>query len=201
MRVPLQARTRAAWGRILASGLEILEEDGYEGLTIAGLCERAGVTPPTIYARASSKEALMLAIYDHAMQRINRFDTLDPDDAVWQDMPSEMVIPEAVAAVARIWLKNARLLRALVVRAGEDPETFRRGGQHSVDLARRFRQILLSRAEVLSGPDAERRADTCFRIVYAALVQRVMFGSGFESDVPLSDGQLQAALIEMVQRY
>ena len=201
VRMPRQARTRAGWERILTCGIRILEEDGYEGLTIAGLCDRAGVTPPTIYARTPSKEALLLAIYDHAVQRIMRSDTLDPEDAAWQQLPAEMVIPEAVTAVARIWLSNARLLRALVVRSGEDPETFRRGAQHSVDLARRFRRILLSRADVVSGRDAERRADACFRVVYAALVQRVMFGSGFESDVPLSDRQLQGALIEMVRRF
>lgn len=201
VRLPRQARTRAAWERILTSGLQILEEDGYEGLTIAGLCERAGVTPPTIYARAPSKEALMLAIYDHAVQHITRSDTLDPEDVMWQELPAERVIPEAVTAITRIWLRNARLLRALVVRAGEDPETFRRGGEQSIDLARRFRRILLSRADVISGQNAERRADACFRIVYAALVQRVMFGSGFESDLPLSDAQLQAALIEMVRRF
>jgi hypothetical protein len=41
----------------------------------------------------------------------------------------------------------------------------------------------------------------CFRIVYAALVQRVMFGEDFESDVPLGDTALERALVEMVCRY
>ncbi len=52
VRLPRQARTRAAWQRILEAGLQIVEQDGYDALTIASLCDRAGVTPPTIYARA-----------------------------------------------------------------------------------------------------------------------------------------------------
>ncbi len=201
VRLAQQARTRAAWQRILDAGLQILEQEGYDGLTIASLCDRAGVTPPTIYARAASKDALMLAIYEHAMQQIQRSDTLDPEDARWQQLPADLVVAEAVAAVFHIWLRNARLLRAVVTRAGKDPETFRRGSENSIDLSRRFRAILVSRPDVIGGRDAEARADACFRVVYAALVQRVMFGTGFESDLPLADAELQAVLIQMVQLF
>ena len=94
--------------------------------------------------------------------------------------------------------ENAPLLRALVYRSGVDPETFARGSQHSVDLARRFRAVLLGRPDLA---DAEARIDLCFRIVYAALVQRVMFGEGFESDLPLADLALEQALVEIVSQY
>jgi AcrR family transcriptional regulator len=201
VRLPRQARTRAAWQRILEAGVQIIERDGYDALTIASLCERAGVTPPTIYARAGSKEALMLAIYEHAMERIRRSDRLDPSDARWQELPADMVIAEAVTALAQIWLSNARLLRALVTRSGKDPETFTRGSENSIDLAHRFTAILLSRPDLILGREPELRADACFRVVYAALVQRVMFGAAFESDRSLPDEQLQAVLIEMVQRF
>jgi len=202
VRPPRQARTRATWQRILDVGLEILEQDGYAGLTIPALCARAGVTPPTIYARAPSKEILLLAIYDHAIERITRVDTLDPDDARWRTFEStEQVIAEAVRVVAGIWLRNARLLRALVYRSGVDAETFARGSQHSIDLGRRFRALLLARPELAGSAQAAERIDVCFRMVYAALVQRVMFGEGFESDLPLADEALQRALVEVVSGY
>jgi AcrR family transcriptional regulator len=201
LRPPLQERTRLAWQRILDEGLALLEEDGFDGLTIAALCERAGVTPPTIYARAPSKEALLRALYDHALERISRSDELDPADERWQQLPPEQVIAQAVTVLFRIWIDNASLMRAIVRHSSTDPVTLRRGSEASIDAARRFRRVLTARPDVVGGADPARSADACFRIVYAALVQRVMFGEAFESDLPLTDEQLRTTLIGLVSGY
>jgi AcrR family transcriptional regulator len=46
VRAPRQARSRATWARVLDAGLELLEEGGYEAITIDALCLRASATPP-----------------------------------------------------------------------------------------------------------------------------------------------------------
>jgi AcrR family transcriptional regulator len=197
---PRQARTRASWDRVLQEGVALLESGGYEALTIGALCERAGVTPPTIYARAGNKEQLLLAIYERAQQRIARDEQLDPADERWAAMSTAELVRTAVAQVARVWLDNAALLRPIVHRSAADPEVRRRGSVNSRDLAARFRAVLLTRRDALP-PDAEGAADLCFRLTYAALVQRVMFGPGFESDVPLDDQSFTTALGDAAVRY
>ena len=201
VRPPLQERSRHAWQRILDAGLELIEEQGFDGLTISALCKRASVTPPTVYARTPSKEALLQALYDHALEHISRSDTLSPEDPCWMALPRDEVIARAVRAVSRIWLDNAALMRAIVRRSSTHPETFRRGSAASIDVAGRFRAVLMTRPDVVPSPDAAQRADACFRIVYAALVQRVMFGEAFESDLPLTDEQLQSTLVSVVNAY
>lgn len=177
-----QARTRASWERVLDAGVSLIEDVGYDGLTIAALCDRANVTPPTIYARAGDKETLLLAIYERAMARIEASDRL----------PERAGVREAVAAVADVWLQNAALLRGIVHRAATDGEVFRRGAQNSQDLARRFRAAI----------DADdRAADAVFRVVYAALVQRVVYGPQFESDLLLDDEQFTEMLGDIAERY
>ena len=197
---PRQARTRASWDRVLQEGVALLEAGGYDALTIGALCERAGVTPPTIYARAGSKEQLLLAIYERAMQRIGRGERLDPSDSVWATMEPAELVRAAVAQVARVWLDNATLLRPIVHRAASDDEVRRRGSAYSRDLAARFRAVLLTRRHSF-GPNAETAADVCFRLAYAALVQRVMYGADFESDLPLGDRSFTAALGDAAVRY
>src|SRR4051812_30906730 len=180
VRPPRQARSRATWARVLDAGLELLEERGYSALTVEALCARAGATPPSVYARAGNKEGLLLAIYEHAMERIDAT-SIDPDDPAWDALSAEALVRRAVEEVCRGWLDNAGLLRPIVHRAAHDPEIFRRGSEESRELAAAFRAVL---ARVGAG---RRDADICFRVVYAAMVQRVMYGEGFESAERLSD--------------
>jgi len=182
VRPPRQARTRASWERVLEAGVDILESDGYEGLTIAALCDRAGVTPPTIYARAPSKETLLQAIYEHGSSRVRAVVGLD----------EATTLREAVEELARGMLSEAALLRAMIHRAPVDEYVFRRGSEQSVELARRFRSA--------AGGD-RRTLDACFRLAYAAIVQRIVYGPQFESDVPLSDDRFVQMLGDMAERY
>jgi AcrR family transcriptional regulator len=45
--------------RLLASALEVLHEDGLEGVTMRAVADRAGVTAPALYWHFADKEALV----------------------------------------------------------------------------------------------------------------------------------------------
>jgi AcrR family transcriptional regulator len=79
IRPPRQERSRRVWDRVLDAGVAPLEEDGYEGFTIAAVCERAQVPPRAVYDRAPSKDALFPAVYEHGMARIRAGGTAPAD--------------------------------------------------------------------------------------------------------------------------
>ena len=61
---------------ILAATLELLQEQGYGGLTIEGVADRAHVGRPTIYRRWPSKPALVVAaLVDSARLAVPQRDT------------------------------------------------------------------------------------------------------------------------------
>jgi AcrR family transcriptional regulator len=161
--------------------VQIIEEHGYDGLTIAELCRRAGVSAPSVYARVSSKEALLAAIYEHAADRL-RADGVDRTHT----------LRAAVEAVAAHLFREARLVRAFVHRAPVDSYVRRRGSEESVALARRFRHASGGPPEV---------ADACFRMTWAALVHRIVYGPQFESDIPLGDERFVQMLVDMAEGY
>jgi hypothetical protein len=134
------------------------------------------------------------------MQRITADDALDPALERWTAMPPADLVRDAVAQVARIWLGHAALLRAIVHRAATDEEVRRRGSARSRELAARFRAVLLTRRDALP-PDADAAADVCFRTTYAALVQRVVYGADFESELTLDDATFAATLGDVAVRY
>ena len=61
VRGPGRPRDASRDRAILAAALQILQEEGYRGLTIDGVAARAGVGRPTIYRRWPSKPALVVA--------------------------------------------------------------------------------------------------------------------------------------------
>jgi AcrR family transcriptional regulator len=60
--LPARGRPRSvdADRAIVCATIELLEEHGYAGLTMAGVAERAGVSTATLYRRCSSKEDLVV---------------------------------------------------------------------------------------------------------------------------------------------
>lgn len=69
---------------ILDVALQLFLERGFEGATIEGVAERAGVSKGTVYARFPGKEALFKKVIEHALQswssQAGQFDHLMPGD-------------------------------------------------------------------------------------------------------------------------
>lgn len=181
-RPPQQARSRATWDRVLDAGVAILEQEGHEALTIAALCERAGVTPPTIYARAPDKQTLLVAIHRHAVDR------LDADS----QLGGPLAPADAARELARTFFANADLLRAIFQLAAADEAVFEQGSLATAAVGRRFRTAV--------GGDAQ-RADALFRVLIGALAHRVVYGETFDSDLAQPDADFVHALEELSELY
>jgi AcrR family transcriptional regulator len=176
--------------RLLEAGAELLQERGFEGFTLAEVARRASVSVSSIYARTASKEGLILAIYEREVARIVTDQEALDDVARWEGCSTRWVVEGAVREMAAGILRNGAMLRVFVNRAALDPEFCRLGSENSVRLGERFQSLLLLRRVELCGPDVEETVDFCFRVVYAALFQRITYGPTFESPRPLSDEAL-----------
>ena len=171
LRPPQQERTHLAWERILDAGVEILEEHGYAGFTIAAICARAHVSAPTIYARARNKEVLFAAVFEHGFEPIRRQQGEALASAGNSDSPED-AIRTAVLAIATTSLANDLFLRTIVLRAEDDDEVARIARTARMEVAARFRELVLRHPEHLRDASPE-RIDACFRVVFAALMSRV----------------------------
>lgn len=182
VRPPRQRRTSEQWLRILDAGVRLLEDQGYDGFTIPALCERAGVPPRALYARADSKDALFLAVYEHGMQRILADHAVFRDSGVWAGLDDHELVARAVGAVVRIFGDHRDLLRAVVLISGAHPEVARRGEAYRRELGALFGAVLepLDRASTHPSPEAAR--SFAFSVVFSTLVVGTAYGPGFGSD-------------------
>src|SRR4051795_9056226 len=109
LRPPLQNRSRASLERVLDAGQKLLEEQGWEGFTVQEVSRRAKVSIGSIYARAPSKEALILAIYDRAVDHIAEENAalLTPDEQ-WEGLDAGELIVAATQELAAQMLTHER---------------------------------------------------------------------------------------------
>lgn len=181
IRPPQQRRSREALERILRAGAELLQEAGFEGFTLQEVSRRAEVSIGSIYARAPSKDALILAIHEREMERLSR-----EAEGLWLQATHASLGPrEFVEALVRqaadIMLGNASVLRVFMLRAAVDREISERGSKRSHDLGCAFQHALLQHRHHFAHPEPELAADIAYRVVYSTLARRLTHGSSFES--------------------
>src|SRR4051812_45753461 len=153
VRPPKQRRSREAWNRVLDAGVSLLEDGGYEAFTIAAVCARAGVAPPAIYARTTSKEALFLAVYEHGIARLQDVQAA-VDDPAWRagHEPAALVRGTVAAMVGRMFT-HRRFLRAVVLISAAHPEVQRRGSGYSRELGEGFVRAVSTVGDAIRHPD------------------------------------------------
>lgn len=200
IRQPRQKRSQEAYARVLQAGREILEEHGVDGFTVQAVSKRAEVSVGSIYLRAPSREALLLAIHAAEMERMD-------GEEVWLEPPTTPpsspndYVQELVAKTAGQMLGNAKVLRAFMRRGPEDPEIWERGRAGSQRLASLFEAAVLVCQDSIRHPDPETAADFAFRMVYSMTSRRITHGDQFESTRTLSDEVFVAELSRAVAGY
>ena len=129
---PKQQRSRRSAERALDASLELLEENGFDGFTVADVSRRAGVSVGAIYARFGNKESLLRAVHGRAMDGMSReYTALEAADGPAARYLRDAVV-DAVEIVAAIFDRHRDLLagvhaprgrgrRDLAARLGEQP--------------------------------------------------------------------------------
>jgi AcrR family transcriptional regulator len=209
VRPPRQRRSRETWRRILDAGVALLEDEGYDGFTIAAVCERADVAPTAIYARTTSKDALFLAVYEHgvAALRTDQAAALggergDAHRAERRPPSPDELVRTAVRQVVGVSLRHRRFLRSVVLVSATHDEVRRRGSGYSKELGRQFGAAVLAGArEAIDADDPEAAVWACFGTVFSATIIRVAYGPDFATPVPVDDDTFGRDLAETAVRY
>ncbi len=172
-RAPGRPRSADADTAIMRATLELLVEEGFRGLSVEAVRQRAGVGKATIYRRFADKEALVRATMAlmHAQLELPDTGTLRGDlESAWSQAYE-------LAAGARERLMVARLL----VDAAHDPDLFALFRETLVERRRGAMLAMIGRAvdrgELRPGLDPELIVD----LLAGPMIYRVLIDAG---DVP-----------------
>jgi len=202
LRPPLQNRSRETLERVLDAGEKLLIEKGWDGFTVQEVSRRSKVSIGSIYARAPSKEALLLAIYDRATDRMAEENeaSLTPDEQ-YAGLDARQVVMRATREMAEHMLRNQSMLRVFMNRSPVDPVIRERGASTIRQLARRYEELLLRHQDAFAHPDPSLAIEIAFRMAFMPMRARVSMGSDFGAYREVDDEQLIEELGRGVAAY
>lgn len=186
---------------MVAAAEELLEEQPFETITVAQIVRRAGTSVGAFYARFSSKNDLLPAIYS---RRFGDESTARSGEYLAQfasrRMPLEQRTREVVGNMAAYFRSNRRLLQELAMRSGQ-PESkpvarTQELRAHRAAFHDGWARAFLAHPEQIGHPDPERAVRFGLFVAAATCRDALLLGEPGSEDLPAEDlvGELSRAL-------
>jgi AcrR family transcriptional regulator len=168
---PTNARSRRTRATLLAAARDLLEESGFEALTMAAVADRAGVTRRSVYLHFASRAELVGGLFDHVAGAEGLQESLD---RVWAQPEAVGALDEWARHLARYHTRVLAVDRAVerVRRADEDAARHRqRVVRGKLAGCRRLAQRLEDENVLSAGWTVDTAADMLFALSSSDVVE------------------------------
>lgn len=167
---PKQSRSRRTLERIVQASLDILSEDGPEGLTVQAIVERAGSSVGSFYARFSGKEELLAYLGERAWRAAaSRWDEAAASREIG-GLALPLLVEGAMRLLGDAVRARAGYLKALPRGLGGGRDASAAFQEH---VLRGLEELLLRRASEMSHPAPEVGVRLGLRAALAVLEEGV----------------------------
>jgi AcrR family transcriptional regulator len=159
---------------LLTAARAILEEQGFEALTMTAVAHRAGVTRRALYMHFPTRAELVAAIYDHVAEVEGLASSLD---SVWSAPDAVEALDEWAAHLARYHPRLLAVDRAVQRVSLSDPDAAaHRARVVSGKLAncRRLAQRLYDENRLASSWTVESAADMLFSLISSDVIEALL---------------------------
>lgn len=203
-RPPKQERSRATLERILQAALEIMEERGVDGATVAAIVERADASVGSFYARFPGKGELVSHLRSHVWRKAEERWDEALAEREWSGRSAAEIVEEVASVLVHTLAEDHRS-RQVLEEGGEEGESGDPGG---ADRARAFHRhvletvipLLRDREGEITHPDPDLAVDLGYRFVVGAL-REALDETGTTGQGPVEPGILIRELARLWTGY
>ncbi len=190
---PQQARSRRTLERLVRAALELLEEEGPDGLTVQAVVARADSSVGSFYARFGGKDDLLEYLGERVWDEARERWQARLEERTWADRPLEEVAEAAIRLLADAHRSRATYLKSL--------DRMGAGGRDGYASFRRYvlrglADLMLERRSEIDHPDPE----LAVRLALAAVSGAVEAGDPYTGE-PFDRDQLVRQGQVMVMAY
>lgn len=171
---PANARSRRTRSALLAAARSLLEDEGFEALTMAAVAERAGVTRRAVYLHFASRSELVAELFDFVSEAEGLAASAAP---VWAAADAVAALEQWAAHLARFQPRVLAISRAAERLSAADPDAAehrRRYLREQLSACRRLAAWLERDRRLASGWTAETAADMLFALISTDLLERLL---------------------------
>ncbi|MEJ2722107.1 MAG: TetR/AcrR family transcriptional regulator, partial [bacterium] len=194
---PKQDRSRETLRRLVAAARELLDEKGFDEISVAEIAKKGGSSVGAFYARFKDKDTLLdylIGLYVEDMENWER----EREEAA--DIPLRSVVREAIDALVRMQRRHRGTLRAVALRSMKakprsrsrrSEQLVRRSGTLGAEIKKRWREI--------GHPNPETATRLAQAMVHGVIHERVLFPE-LDPKTPNSLPITDAVLVEELSR-
>ena len=200
MKQPRQSRSIASTNRMLDAAESLFAAGGPDALTVEAVIETAGTSAGSFYARFGDRDGLFEALHERFIDRMKGL-----VEGVGVAGLAQPTLTAAVGVVVAGSLQLARQHREsllfFVVHKASDERLRQQGIAANHAFAAVFRQVVLHHRQEIQHPKPEQAADVAFRMLFALIVQRVMFEPRDLTGRPMSEQAFVAEVSRSLTGY
>ena len=166
-RAPKQGRSRQSFERIIEATIELLKERAYDQVTLAEICERAGVSTGSLYGRVAGKDELLRVVQVRFLERLNEQFTEEAQRIESEARGLEQIVPRVVAGLGTLLKENASVLRSFMLRAPADPLIEAAGQKSAAEDSAKFTRLLELCSAEIRHPQPQRAIQSGMLLIYS----------------------------------
>lgn len=196
-----QARSQETLERLLDSAEALIEDKGFDDITVVEIATRAGFSVGAVYSRFHDKQAVLHRLQDRFVDEANLTtdDAFDPER--WQGASIEEIISELTVFLVEIHRARRGVLRELLGRTKSEPSMIERKERLVAHVGEHLESLLIARAERIGHPNPRLAIRFGLRLVLSTLEQAILFDEPGAYGVPNSDEELAAELTRAYLAY
>jgi AcrR family transcriptional regulator len=166
-RAPKQGRSRQSFERIIEATIDLLRERPYDQITLAEICQRAGVSTGALYGRVTGKDELLRAVQVQFLERLGEQFTEEEQRIAAQARGLAQVVPAVVAGLGNLLKENASVLRSFMLRGPADEVIAAAGRKSAQDNHAKFSRLVEACGSEIRHPNPARAIEASMLLIYA----------------------------------
>jgi AcrR family transcriptional regulator len=166
-RAPKQGRSRQSFDRILEATIELLRERSYDQITLAEICQLAGVSTGALYGRVTGKDELLRAVQVRFFERLDQAFTDEAERIAKEAHGLAQVVPAVVTSLGNLLKENASVLRSFMLRGAVDDVIGAAGKKSAHGNHAKFSRLVEACGAEIRHPNPARAIEASMLLIYA----------------------------------